>query len=73
MSGNKTALKKPPVLANPETMPESIIGKDLRTTANVKALAPYPNPTIKKSRTNKEKGGIPLKKRKQDQPINTLI
>ncbi len=71
MSGNKTALKKPPVFANPETMPESMIGKDLRTAANVNALAPYPNPTIKKSKITNEKGGTPLNKRKHDQPIKT--
>ena len=72
MSGNKTALKKPPVLAKPETMPESIIGKDLRTAANVNALAPYPNPTIKKRMITNEKGGTPLHNKKPNQATKTI-
>lgn len=53
--GSKTALKKPPVLANPETTPASCKGKDCRTAAKVNALAPYPKPIIKNSTNSKKK------------------
>ena len=70
MLGNRTALRNPPVFANPETTPASRIGKDCRTTAKVNALAPYPKPMMKKSIIRKKSGGLPLNKRKD---ANTRI
>ena len=72
MSGSNTALKNPPVFTNPETMPDSFIGKDWRTPAKLNALAPYPKPMTKKRISNKKVEGSPLYMRKEAQLPKTM-
>jgi hypothetical protein len=73
MLGKRTALKNPPIFANPEATPTSFTSNDLRTTANVKALAPFPYPITIKRIVRINKGGFPPNKRKVAQLKKRMI